>query len=238
MKEGITTEKPAAVIDMTKNYTSPITTWINDENPMYVEIVNDPRYVMNQSRDVFNLPAISLGQYDYEYDTNTIYSYENQERRIRKTKSVYAGMETAFCLDYEHQESINTDRDTNFMVVLNEGSPSRYNFLKEWVLNEFDDVEVFGKWDHKDTTDDARFKGSLHISKLQSKLKDVKFTFIIPIAKGWVTSKYIEKSDSIVQIRIFGTYGEYENYRFKFITNAIVKNLLNLPIIINKNVYF
>lgn len=53
-----------------------------------------------------------------------------------------------------------------------------------------------------------------------------------------ITSKYIEKSQKIVQLRIFGAYGEYENYRFKFITNAIVKNLLKLPITINKNVYF
>jgi len=53
-----------------------------------------------------------------------------------------------------------------------------------------------------------------------------------------ITSKYIEKSNNIVQLRVFGAYGEYENYRFKFISNAIVKNLLNLPIVINKNVYF
>ncbi|MGJ0334204.1 NAD-dependent epimerase/dehydratase family protein [Aliarcobacter cryaerophilus] len=53
-----------------------------------------------------------------------------------------------------------------------------------------------------------------------------------------ITSKYIEKSDNIVQLRIFGAYGEYENYRYKFISNAIVKNLLQLPIVINKNVYF
>lgn len=53
-----------------------------------------------------------------------------------------------------------------------------------------------------------------------------------------VTSRYIEKSDNITQLRVFGAYGEYENYRFKFISNAIVKNLLKLPIVINKNVYF
>ncbi|NCO00453.1 MAG: NAD-dependent epimerase/dehydratase family protein [Epsilonproteobacteria bacterium] len=53
-----------------------------------------------------------------------------------------------------------------------------------------------------------------------------------------ITSKYIEKSDKIVQLRIFGAYGKYENYKFKFISNAIVKNLLKLPIIINKNVFF
>ena len=53
-----------------------------------------------------------------------------------------------------------------------------------------------------------------------------------------ITSKYIQKSDKIVQLRIFGAYGEYENYRYKFISNAIVKNLLHLPITINKNVFF
>ena len=53
-----------------------------------------------------------------------------------------------------------------------------------------------------------------------------------------ITSKYIERSDKIIQLRVFGAYGEYENYRFKFISNAIVKNLLHLPIVINKNVYF
>ena len=53
-----------------------------------------------------------------------------------------------------------------------------------------------------------------------------------------ITSRYIETCDNIVQLRIFGAYGEYENYRYKFITNAIVKNLLGLPIAINKNVFF
>jgi GDP-L-fucose synthase len=53
-----------------------------------------------------------------------------------------------------------------------------------------------------------------------------------------IASKYIEKSQNIVQLRIFGTYGEYENYRYKFISNAIVKNLLHLPITIHQNVYF
>ncbi|BAF73083.1 NAD-dependent epimerase/dehydratase family protein [Sulfurovum sp. NBC37-1] len=53
-----------------------------------------------------------------------------------------------------------------------------------------------------------------------------------------IISKYIEKSNKIVQLRIFGCYGEYENYRYKFISNAIVKNLLHLPIVIHQNVLF
>jgi GDP-L-fucose synthase len=53
-----------------------------------------------------------------------------------------------------------------------------------------------------------------------------------------IISKYIEKSDNIIQLRIFGCFGEYEDYKYKFISNTIVKNLFHLPIVINKNVYF
>lgn len=54
-----------------------------------------------------------------------------------------------------------------------------------------------------------------------------------------VCSRYIEKSDiNILNLRIFACYGKYEDYRYKFISNAIVKNLLGLPIVIRQNVNF
>ncbi len=192
LKEGITDGKPASVIDMTKNYTSPISIWLNEVQPPYVEIVNDPRYVMNQSRDIFHLPNKSLGQYDYEYEVSSIKDYEDQHRYERKVKSTYEGMETCFCVNYPYKEAFNIMRSVPFMVILNEAKPSRYNLLKEWVLDDFDDVEIYGKWDHDNTTTDSRFKGSIHLDDVMEKMNNVKFTFIIPIAKGWVTSKYIE----------------------------------------------
>lgn len=54
----------------------------------------------------------------------------------------------------------------------------------------------------------------------------------------YAISKYIEKAENITCLRIFGLYGKYEDYTFKFISNAIVKNLLGLPIVINQNVRF
>jgi len=54
----------------------------------------------------------------------------------------------------------------------------------------------------------------------------------------YLISKYIEKTDNITCLRIFGLYGRHEDYKFKFISNAIVKNLLDLPIKINQNVLF
>ncbi len=54
----------------------------------------------------------------------------------------------------------------------------------------------------------------------------------------FICSKYIEKTDDIINLRIFGLYGKYENYNLRFISNAICRNILGLPITINKNVYF
>jgi GDP-L-fucose synthase len=54
----------------------------------------------------------------------------------------------------------------------------------------------------------------------------------------YVISKYAEQTENITSLRVFGLYGKYEDYTFKFISNAIVKNLLGLPIIINQNVVF
>ena len=39
-------------------------------------------------------------------------------------------------------------------------------------------------------------------------------------------------------LRLFGIFGKYEDYEFKFISNAIVKNLLHMPITIRQNVRF
>lgn len=54
----------------------------------------------------------------------------------------------------------------------------------------------------------------------------------------YVCSKYIETSDRIINLRIFGLFGKYEDYRYRFISNAICQNLAGLPITINQNVFF
>jgi hypothetical protein len=201
-------EKPASVLNMTKWYVTPISTWLNEVKPRYIEIVNDPRYTMRQSIDLFHLPEVSLGQYDYTYTTFAIKSYEDQARIERKVQSVYAGMETAFCGDYEYFKDFNTERNTNVMIVLNEGKPSRYDMLNEWILQHFDDVDIYGKWEDDRAKKDSRFKGSKNINEIQKMLSNVKYTFIIPIAKGWVTSKYIEMIHAGVIPFFHPTYDE------------------------------
>jgi GDP-L-fucose synthase len=54
----------------------------------------------------------------------------------------------------------------------------------------------------------------------------------------YVISKYIENAEKIVCLRLFGVFGKYEDHEYKFISNAIVKDLFHLPITINQNVNF
>lgn len=60
----------------------------------------------------------------------------------------------------------------------------------------------------------------------------------------YVMSKYIKQREhvggkgSITNPVIFGLYGIGEDYSYRFISNAIIKNILKMPIIINQDVVF
>lgn len=56
----------------------------------------------------------------------------------------------------------------------------------------------------------------------------------------YLISRYIQEinDENTYCLRIFGIYGKYEDYRYKFISNAIVKNILKMPIVINQNVVY
>lgn len=54
----------------------------------------------------------------------------------------------------------------------------------------------------------------------------------------YLCSKYISNQTNGVNLRIFGIFGKYEDFRLRFISNAICRNILGLPITINQNVNF
>lgn len=51
----------------------------------------------------------------------------------------------------------------------------------------------------------------------------------------YTEGKYIEASDNIVDLRIFGIFGKYEDYAIRFISNAICKAVFDLPVTIRQN---
>ena len=51
----------------------------------------------------------------------------------------------------------------------------------------------------------------------------------------YVTAHHIEALSGIVDLRLFGVFGKYEDYAIRFVSNAICKSLFNLPITIRQN---
>jgi len=50
-----------------------------------------------------------------------------------------------------------------------------------------------------------------------------------------VSARLISQSKKIIELRIFGIFGPYEDYSIRFISNAICKSIFNLPITIKQN---
>lgn len=79
-------------------------------------------------------------------------------------------------------------------------------------------------------------------SKPIIEVKETDFGKVIPKDEygffKYICSKYIEKEENIISLRIFGLFGKYEDFRYRFISNTIVNNLKGLPITMNQNVFF
>lgn len=54
----------------------------------------------------------------------------------------------------------------------------------------------------------------------------------------FICAKYAMEVDFIIHIRLFGVFGEKEDYKTRFISNAICNAIVNKQISINQNVYF
>ncbi len=190
----------ALTLEMHLKYSAPIYDYLNNSNIPWVSLVYDPRY-LKVGRDMLNPPNACLSQYNMKYKYRTLYSFEDQ-KKIKETEInvTYSGLEKNYLiengvLDTDTETETDTEKTEKFMIVLNEGNngvKSRYPELKKWVLDNNEDVKIYGKWAPETVKGDSRFKGSIPYSDLQKMLKHVKYTFIIPIQKGWVTMKFWE----------------------------------------------
>jgi UDP-glucose 4-epimerase len=54
----------------------------------------------------------------------------------------------------------------------------------------------------------------------------------------YICAKYIERSDRIVNLRLFGVFGAYEDYTVRFISNACCRALKGLPIVLRQDIVF
>jgi hypothetical protein len=188
------TGEDAKILYCFSNYAGPVVDYLNKSSINYFTLTVDPRYHPIPARDLINAAKFSLMQYDQNYVAKHIQSIQNQSEIEEVIPGWYSGIETVFFLDKEKKDITTYNKTKKMMIVLNEGGNGglkRGPMLKEYVLDYFPDIEIYGKWDDK-WYEDTRFKGPVKFNDLQKMLPEVKYTFIIPIAKGWVTAKFWE----------------------------------------------
>lgn len=79
-------------------------------------------------------------------------------------------------------------------------------------------------------------------SRSLNKISEYQFGEFIPNDdygfSKYLISRCIGNREDAIGLRLFGVFGKYEDYEYKFISNAIVKNIIGLPIKINQNAVF
>ena len=79
-------------------------------------------------------------------------------------------------------------------------------------------------------------------SELPPRVKEDYFDTRVPAdAYGfskYICAKYIEQSERIVDLRLFGVFGPYEDYTVRFTSNACCRVLKGLPIVLRQDVMF
>lgn len=84
--------------------------------------------------------------------------------------------------------------------------------------------------------------GIYDLRNYRPKMKETEWKNNIPSDEHgffrYVTAHHIETMDRIVDLRLFGVFGKYEDYLIRFISNAICKTLYDLPITIRQDRFF
>ena len=196
-------------LDSAKRGSAPIIHVLNETNIDWVSIADDPRCLNTSlAKDLFNNPKVILSQVNTKVISKNIKSYQDQTIIENEINVIYSNVEMACNLD----EKINfideswKDRKTFIGMVLNEagvderldskrlsnGHRPRYPILKEWLLDNFNDACIYGKWDETIMKSNIAFKGFIERVILYPEMKNWKHSMCIPIDVGWATATYLE----------------------------------------------
>ena len=217
-------------LDAQRKYAGPTIFYLNHYKDVpWLMLLNDPRPYPGKMRDLMNPPKKIYSQFNQKCLHINSIKYDDPTREETEIDQLYKGIETTFLIGKKRGESIQeapntldgffgdqvnsvkTEKDINFMIVCNEGKPSRYPDLKKYILDHVENVDIYGQWNPDTIGEDKRFKGPKKFNDLMQMLPRVKYTFCIPIKKGWVTAKFWEMSHYGIIPFLHPTYDEQKH---------------------------
>ena len=182
---------------------------LNETNIDWVSLADDPRCLNTSlAKDLFNNPKVILSQINTKIVSKNIKSYQDQTLVENEIDVIYSNIEMACNLDENIQlvDESWKERNISIGMVLNEagvderldtkklsnGHRPRYPILKEWLLDNFDDTCIYGKWDKTIMKSNIAFRGFIERVSLYPEMMNWKHSLCVPIDKGWATAKYLE----------------------------------------------
>tara|TARA_A100001015_G_scaffold259411_1_gene303349 strand:- start:491 stop:1711 length:1221 start_codon:yes stop_codon:yes gene_type:complete len=215
LKDG----KPIKTLMAAAKYAGPIHHFINETKIPYMVLSLDPRCYPKPAKDILIPPKRILQLINETVEVEHRVSYESNEMIIDKVPAVYSGIETLYVVEEEEPAALDNffdepeyERNINMVLWLNEGKPSRYNDLKNFILDSVEDVQVYGVWNEK-ALKDPRIE-QVAMSELSWQFPRTKYTFCIPIAPGWATGKFWEMIKHGIIPFMHPEYDEQKNIGF------------------------
>lgn len=142
------------------------------------------------------------------------------------------------------EESVDTYLKKNpvDVVIHAAGKPGHRNAVDPTGIFYADTRMYFNLMRNRDYFDKLIITGSGAIYDIRNniqKIKEDNWGIDVPADEHgffrYVTAHHIEASPGVVDLRLFGVFGKYEDYAIRFISNAICKVLFDLPVTILKN---
>lgn len=192
--------KPTSSLMFQQTYAAPMIHMLNTLNDLkWMLLVPDSRYFPLMAHDLSHPADHVLGQINLNNATFCVHrDYMTCADTPYKCNVSYSGIENMFLIDKkrpDHDTYVNSNRTHKMNIVLNQGGNGgldRYEPLRQYVLDNFDDVTIYGKWNDDIYGSDSRFAGPKRVEEIENVLRDTKYTFIIPITKDFATAKFCE----------------------------------------------
>ena len=156
---------------------------LNNLNAKFMLLSDDPRCLDSVSDDerITRKPDVIISQFDGEYN------FKGHVYRVK-----YEPIERASCYMCEvHNDVKETD-----MIIVSNTSGKEYDRVKivSEIIDGLTGFDIYGR-----LSDDERMmlgkdncRGEIKYTEMQKVFRKAYSTFVVPIKKGWVTSKYVE----------------------------------------------
>lgn len=168
---------------------APIIHTINSFNFPYIFVNEDPRYVPIKIDDILNDEQCVLSHISKESNVTRILGYYDKslEERSHIENFIYAGIERTSLLflkkyDFRNKEDFVVEnkhyKKDGFIFVACNDSPNRFNNIKNWILDMYPTVPIYGNWaDETIKGYEDRFINK-PMSCLQDEMWRAKYTYI------------------------------------------------------------